>query len=953
MKTTALFLVCFLISLNLSLANPNPEWKAVLEQKLSAVLDNRYFSIHDVKANTDKRQLSGKATFFSVDNIQFVAGYSSADELADFRITFPGSAKVGISAKPFQQMAGLPLADFVPKELSKSIYLRELGFTVSKANKEIETVALLFHSPLQWDLLPGGAIALNDLDYQFQIQHPGQKNKRSVRATLTGQTRLGSLPVVMTADLDRNKENLSLSGQFSNIRLKESLQSIVGQKQIKGISVPSSVIDLQLNDGVLAVQPYRETAAISALSNMGKIDAHFQKTNKKDKNLNYVVVIAPPSDFKFSKLNDKLKGLDFVDLSGQKIVLTSEDKDKKESSKIPSLDQMKAGIKKGCNLVAKLDLTKIKLDHLLKVKELVVSSPLSEKLNGVVLESEVDAGFSLGDNNKFEKVLFRLQPSPHDFAIALVGVMKSQVSRDQLLFKGGVEIELATQTLNFSSVMEGKWNNPLGARGLVMSNVGMQLGGSFGGAAILPNIAFRGELKIGTFTGNAALAFDTRDPAKSMISAEINQLVVLDLMEAVVDKKVMRAIPKPIQEVVKSIRFNNVHLEFVPQPLTVLGKSYQPGFRAGGNIDILGINAFGLMDISYSNGILAQGEVDPIDLGPFKLTGAGGNKRPGFIIDLRANGKPKVALNGLVSVLGLEAETEVEVLPNGFSFELGGKVFNVFEGKVMVSAADIEKLGSIQARVQMKQDLLGFIDEKVVKFVEDEVSDAVRKLTEKQRKISQAQEKVLELNRLIDYQRNEVRKEQAAKRAKYDKAKRDVTNAQKKVNGLNSSIAKLKKELAGKKKWEVVDKSALHTRIKSLEAAKGVAWVTLEGYKKVLDGMKVVNSNPDVHPKVASLIASKHTALGTLEVAKGSLEALKITLGTGGKVATFMIDKGTDALINVRSADFAGQLGSMSGGRVKLHLDLEWMNKEMDVNIDFNFKDPMSMIRSLGKRLLD
>ena len=44
----------------------------------------------------------------------------------------------------------------------------------------------------------------------------------------------------------------------------------------------------------------------------------------------------------------------------------------------------------------------------------------------------------------------------------------------------------------------------------------------------------------------------------------------------------------------------------------------------------MGINGFGDMDISYSNGLLAQGTVDPIDLGPFKLTGAGKNKRPGF-----------------------------------------------------------------------------------------------------------------------------------------------------------------------------------------------------------------------------------------------------------------------------------------------------------------------------------
>ncbi|MCB0630201.1 MAG: hypothetical protein R2824_25380 [Saprospiraceae bacterium] len=955
MKTASLFSICLLISLNLAMTGPTieSEWKTILEQQLSTLLDHRSFSIEDVTVDAENRRLSGKGKFFSISGIQFTAGYSAPGQLADFQLTFPANAQVGINDKSFQQLAGFSLGDLVPNELSKAVYLQQLGFSVSKADKQVEEVALLFHSPLNWTLMPGGSLELNDLHYTFLIRKPTSKAQRSVRATMAGQTRIGRVPVTLTADLDRKKENLKLIGQLRNLQLKESLQAIVGQNEIRGISMPDAVIDLQLQDGELQVQPYLETAAIAAQSNLGKVDAYFQKTDKKDKKLNYVVVIAPPADFRLSKLSDKLKGLDFVDLSGQKIVLTSEDKDKKESSKVPSLSQMAAGIKRGCNLVAKLDLTKLKLEHLLKAKELVVSSPLSEKLDGVVLESEVEAGLSLGANNKFDKVLFRLQPSPRDFAIALVGVMKSQISRDQLLFKGGVEIALATQTLNFSSVMEGNWKDPLGAKGLMMSNVGMQLGGSFGGAAILPNMAFRGELKIGRFSGDAALAFDTRDPSKSLLSAEINQLVIADLMGAVVDPKVMRHIPEGMQKVLQSIRFNNVHLEFVPQPMTVLEKSYDPGFRAGGNVDIMGINGFGLMEIDFSSGILAQGEVDPVDLGVFKLTGAGGNKRPGFIIDMRMNQKPKVALNGLVSVLGIQAETEVEVLPNGFRFDLGGKIFNIFDGKVMVSASDMERLGSMQAKVQMKQDLFSFIDNEVVKFVENEVSGAVQKLTAAQQKISQAQDKVRELDGVIEYQRDVVRKEQAAKRSKYEHAKRDVTNAQNKVNGINREIAKLKKELDGKKSWEVVDKTALHTRIKSMEAARGVAWLALEGYKKVLDGMKFVNSNPDLDQRVVTLIASRHTAVGSLEVAKGSLEALKITLGRTGKVATFIIDKGTDVLINVRKADFAGQLGSVSGGKVKLDLDLEWMNKAMDVNIDFDFHDPLSMIRSLGKKLLD
>jgi hypothetical protein len=323
------------------------------------------------------------------------------------------------------------------------------------------------------------------------------------------------------------------------------------------------------------------------------------------------------------------------------------------------------------------------------------------------------------------------------------------------------------------------------------------------------------------------------------------------------------------------------------------------------------------------------------------------------VIDLRKNKNPKIALNGLVSIMGIEAETEVEVLPNGFRFDLGGKVFNIFNGKIMASAADLERLGSIQTKVQMQQDLFGFMDREVVKFVEENVGEAIKKLTKAQNKISAAQAEVRKLDGEINRQRAIVRKDQAKDRAKIAKAQQDVTNAQNKVNGLNKRISQKKKEAKRlTKAWELPKRGVIETEIKSLQAARAVAWTALEGYKRAVGGLKVFNINPDLDVRVAGLIGSKHTALGTLEVAKGSLEALKLTLGVTGKVATFVIDKGTDALIDVKKADFAGQLGAVSGGAVKMNMQLQWMGKPMNLKLDFNFKSPVETAKALAKRLM-
>jgi len=257
-------------------------------------------------------------------------------------------------------------------------------------------------------------------------------------------------------------------------------------------------------------------------------------------------------------------------------------------------------------------------------------------------------------------------------------------------------------------------------------------------------------------------------------------------------------------------------------------------------------------------------------------------------------------------------------------------------------------------KVKMENDLLGFIDREVIKFVENTTGNAIKKLSEAQKKLSSAQRNVAKWEREIKIVRAYVVKDQASDRAKIEKAQRDVTNAQKKVNSLNKGIKKLKAELKRKNKpYHVAERAYIRTKIAGLYTAKGTAWTALEGYKKVVLGlMKKFNTNPDADPRVIAMKANKNTALASLEAAKLFMEGLKKTLGFTGDVATFAIDKGTDALINVRKADFEGRLGALSGGAVKMKLQLEWMGKTKDVSLDFDFNSPAKAVAGLAKKLM-
>ncbi|MCI5081819.1 MAG: hypothetical protein MRY78_09010, partial [Saprospiraceae bacterium] len=194
---------------------------------------------------------------------------------------------------------------------------------------------------------------------------------------------------------------------------------------------------------------------------------------------------------------------------------------------------------------------------------------------------------------------------------------------------------------------------------------------------------------------------------------------------------------------------------------------------------------------------------------------------------------------------------------------------------------------------------------------------------------------------------------QAEKRKKYDAAKRKVKAAEKKVNSLNKEINRLKRQAKSKNKpWQLHERAWIEGKIKTVQATKGTAILGLKAAQLALDGFKGLNKNPDLHPKMVSLYGSREVALKTLDGCKLVLEGLKKTLGIGGKAANFVIEKGADLLINIREANFNGQLGTMSGGVVDLSTKLEWMGKNQQIRFKFDFNNTVKSVGNLVEELL-
>ena len=950
-----IFFVAFLLASQTSWAlQIGEDWENILREQLNSALGNDEFSIESLEVSVAKKELSGIGTFFDKPGVEFIVNYEGESEIGSFTAIMPENAKVSVTNGDLKELGSKKMQAMVPKAISKALYLEAFQIHFSKADKSVERFDLTFNALKNWELLSSASIALEQIKVNFLVHNPTNSKKRKLEGQLKGFTQIAGKQLDLTAKLVENKESLQLSGETSGLEFSGSMQSILGKKSLRGIDLPNNILSLNLKNALFTIAPYQDWLTIAAGSNFGNVEAWIAKSEKKKKETEYVVTISPPKGFKLSQINSKLKSLDAVDLSGQKIVISSADKDKKESSKIPSLSDAKAAIKKGCSLVASIDLTKLKIDHLIGLKNLIVSSPISSHLQHMSLEGAIDKDIAFGESAKLKQVIFRLKPAPSNFAISLLGQMDAQVDDDLLGFKGGVELVLSDQTFNFLALMDGDWNDPLGAKGLRVSDLGIQMGASFTTAPVLlPNIALKGDLKIGSFSANSTVAFDTRNPTKCMLAASFNELNVWDMVKVLTSKQIEKAIPRPMRNTLEDVSFKDVELEVVPVAIQVLEKNYDPGFRAGGKMDVVGFKAEGLFDIDYTSGMLAHGSTDPIDLKIFKLKGANGHERPSLLIDLKKGNTPKFAINGLVGLLGVEGETDIHIIDNGFQFMVGGKIFHLFQGDITAKGKDISRAGDMGIEVKFKNDFFKFLQEDVSSFVENTSQAGVSKLQGAYNNLKAAEEVVRGWDTKIKAKKEEVKKKQAKHRAAFEAAQKKVNAAKAEVNKINKDIQKTK-DLAATKTAvkDLPERTYLEGKIKTLQTARLGALGVLEAANLGLEGLKWVNKSPDLDPGVIALKGKKELALKGVQGAQLAIKGVEKGLGAGGAAVSWLLEHGTKGILDIQSAKFAGNLGVISGGAVELELKVAWLGKTQNIRVAFDFNDMVKSVANVGKELL-
>lgn len=403
-----------------------------------------------------------------------------------------------------------------------------------------------------------------------------------------------------------------------------------------------------------------------------------------------------------------------------------------------------------------------------------------------------------------------------------------------------------------------------------------------------------------------------------MLAMAFNRLYLMDVINQFCGPEVASGIPAEIRNTILDIGFEDVNIYIVPQPTMIGEVKFDQGFTIKGRMRFWGLYATADINLDYTNGLLAKGDVDRISIaGLFELTGAQGREKASLFLDLRRGAKPTVDIQGAVSLLGLHSETVLRISDQGFYFLTVGKLFNLFEASIEARGSDLQNGGDMMLAVTMKQDLFEYLREHASAAIDAATRDAARQIAAAQRDVDGAQADVNRPLGEIEKMRSIVRTERARDQARLRDAQAEVQRAQNEVNRLDGEIANMRQTILNERARDTAriqgaqqevqnaqnDVNSLQNRInadknriedlKRAIKAKEDWYNNLSWYEK-LDPTKWGSVVADNTPRVAE-ISSLGVEIGGLETAKGTawgvLEAAKATLrGIEAGAQTFPIE---------------------------------------------------------------
>jgi hypothetical protein len=795
-------------------------------------------------------------------------------------------------------------------------------------------------SDTEWTLPIGAGIAVGDLDVTFRRRRGEAGEPGAVDGSVAGTIHAGDTAIELSFAFPGE---LELTAKVDRIAPFALLQDVVGPTTVAGLALPPEILTLSATDIELAVNVTKRELSLAATGD--GFDRIQVAVHKLATSWGFAAGIKLAGGFKLSRFG--VHGLDGVHLPDALIVVSSFD------DPAFTFDQLQPlagkGVHTGLRLDARLDLAGLGADRFLGESHLDVRAEIGSSLSDLTLEASL-GDVTITDGVVLHEADFQLKPAPEALAVLVLGKVDVTLDDSPLEFIGGVKVE--PNGISLQATMLGTWNEPFGAKDVALSNAALEVGSDFEG---IPSVGITGGLKVGSFEGHAAVAFNSKVPTQSALEVDFNQLGLMDVVRTFCADEVAASIPADVTHTLAGIGLEGVKLSIVPQDTMIGQISFKQGIHVGGTLHVAGLTASAHVDVDEHDGISVDGTLSPIHIEDvFSLT-ADDDTGDGAHLDIevKPTAVPKVEISGRAALLGLEAAGSVSLSDAGFHLHVMGKVFDAFDATVEARGSGFTSAPDIMVHADMQQAFLSDAAQRVAQLVQQAGTDAQPKIAAAEAEVARAKAEVERLSKATSDARGALGAEQATAQQRLQAAQDAVAAAGQRVASINGQIDQTRQTIQAERDAQAQRLAAAQEQVRQAQSAvdslngqiaglrqridqrnSEIAWWRnwyngLPWYNKTWGWARMSAEIAWRGTEVAGLWGSIGTLTGSLQAAQGTLQGyVKVLAGLQATAVTFPIDQ-DPRMLGLRGSLVTAQ-GFLDGANQTLALTQEATRKGVD-----------------------
>lgn len=863
--------------------------------------------------------VSGRAYVFGVRDVFVHAVFGN--QLTEITTTFPGGTSKQI------RLSGQTLSDWYPSFLQNKLDLTEVQFQFYPKENNRLVLAATLGVPSSNTLVEYNGFKMEQPKMTFKLARTGGNTPvTTATAELAGRFQLGVLNFDLAATANTKRE-WSFVGVLKELKVADLVKNIASYLNLTMPPMPSTMENFTIRQASLALNSDR-SLRFKGLIDLWKVEAFFAKQTGQP--ADFLLGISPNTNNRLANVSSVLRPIDKIGLDGIALIYSaSNEKIDRELDLLSDLALGSQTVKPGVTLLAGFDLpdnlpglsNKGKVTMRTTLPPSIVATPT---LQAVMQFNNLQ----LGGNFRVNESFLELNPIDVSFAAGLsIGV---KLDGNWLHFIGKGEVA-APATFSLTAYMEegSIWKEPFGVKGVEIADIGLNLGANVAAPIPTPIIGVSGSLTIGPFSGSGAGSLDTGNPLNSLISLNMNQIGMQQFIDAFLSGPVKTEVNKlPAQ--LRDFGIKDAELTLIPKTTELAGRTYTQGFRVAGKVNLVGLGARMDVNASFDAGYSGVAAVSPIiikegNLTIFELTGNNAADSARMAIDMTYNNlaqlqNPFFLIDGKVGLLGMSNQTKVEVNKDGVYFYNQGKIFDKFQADLDAKGGNFNEVKGFYVRAAMRNDFTEYLNNGATNAIDDATKDS-------QKRYKDALDQ-------IAFARKELQETQAAYDA-FNNHNKEVEKQKNKVKGLKDDLDR------AIKRCENVNVDAC-AEVAGLKIAYHGGIEILEAYQKTLDGLRD-----------AVEWSRREIADGILKAAGDVVKAFDEASTGTLKAAKWIVDKGLGGVVDVRSAEFAGQLDVLSGGNVTMKINAKFLDEPYNTQIAMNLKNPEEAAKKLGKILVD